>query len=487
MADMTSEQWLDFLEQRLSSRRPSVVQTEDYYLGKHPLTFATAKFREAFGDLFSAFADNMMQLVVDVPVSRLGVVGFDYGDESVNTAAWKRWQQFNMSARAKMAHTEAGKAGVGYVLVDTNGNMTVEHALNCIVELDPADPLNRLAGLKKWESFDGYAYATLYLPDRVYKYRRKMQKPVPGAPLTPRVPVPTDGWESIGDIANPFGVVPLIPMENNPSLTVGGIADLLVAMPIQNAINKLCTDMIVASEFQAFKQRVITGVETPRFPEGHPLAGELIPDADVIASMSRAWFVESPDARAFELGGVDLSNYVTGVDMFVAHLATKTQIPPQYFLTGGAMLANISAEAMAVIESGFVSKIEGKQESFGPAWSEAVRLSLSRDGQKVDPAPGATKWRPASPPAIAQLADAMVKYASVGVPYEWIWRQIGATPEEVIDWRKQLNSRTAPLAPAPTPPAGQDPAARPSGLIVPGDNQRYVFGHPVDAAGHRTD
>ena len=44
---------------------------EAYYDGEHPLQFATAKFREAFGNLFSAFADNWCEIVVDAPVERL--------------------------------------------------------------------------------------------------------------------------------------------------------------------------------------------------------------------------------------------------------------------------------------------------------------------------------------------------------------------------------------------------------------------------------
>ena len=75
-----------------------------------------------------------------------------------------------------------------------------------------------------------------------------------------------------GERPNPLGDVPVVPLANKPGLLRGGESDLKPAMPIQNAINKLCTDMLVASEYGAFRQRVLTGVEVPRDPEtGKPL------------------------------------------------------------------------------------------------------------------------------------------------------------------------------------------------------------------------
>ena len=43
----------------LSSRSASVRLAEQYYRGDHRLVFATDRFRNAFGSLFTAFADNL--------------------------------------------------------------------------------------------------------------------------------------------------------------------------------------------------------------------------------------------------------------------------------------------------------------------------------------------------------------------------------------------------------------------------------------------
>src|SRR4051812_49954665 len=95
-------------------------------------------------------------------------------------------------------------------------------------------------------------------------------------------------------------------------------------MPIQNAINKLCTDMLVASEFGAFRQRVLTGVEIPRDPEtGRPLGR-----SEIVAAMSRLWTFESSDAKVYDLNPTDLKNFVVAVEMVKAGFGAQTPDPP---------------------------------------------------------------------------------------------------------------------------------------------------------------
>ena len=72
MAEMTltAEQWRPALDRELTARLPRIDLYENYYVGNHRMAFATSKFREAFGELFEAFATNWCGLVVDVAVER---------------------------------------------------------------------------------------------------------------------------------------------------------------------------------------------------------------------------------------------------------------------------------------------------------------------------------------------------------------------------------------------------------------------------------
>src|SRR4051794_32064989 len=116
-ADRSALDWLAILSARLDAQSEVVAGYEAYYDGEHPLSFATSKFKEAFGNLFAAFADNWCEIVVDAPVERLHVVGFRFGEEA-DEDAWKIWQANTLDAESVIAHTEAGKVGSAFLLVD---------------------------------------------------------------------------------------------------------------------------------------------------------------------------------------------------------------------------------------------------------------------------------------------------------------------------------------------------------------------------------
>jgi hypothetical protein len=425
-AQRTPEDWRGFLLPQLDHRALEAEFYESYYDGRHPLQFATSKFREAFGALFSAFADNWCQIVVDAAVERLRVVGFRV-NEKVADEAWALWQANGLDVESVIAHTEAGKNGRAFLLVDPNEGeplITVEHASQVIVAHDPANRRHRLAAAKRWLGDDGFQYLTLYLPDVVLKYESAESVDAPRARLGETVWVPRSG--ELAEVSNPLGVVPVIPLENKPGVLGVAHSDLEPAIPLQNAINKLCTDMIVTSEYGAFPQRVVTGVEVPKDPEtGQPLA-----QAEMKAAMSRLWTFKPADARVTDLAAADLSNFVNAIEMFVTHLAAQTRTPPHYLL---AKLVNMSGDALSVAEAGLVSKCRSKTLFFSDPWEEAMALALQASGTAVETAECEAIW--ANPERIAQgqLVDAAVKKRTLGVPLPVIWLELGYTPEQITE------------------------------------------------------
>src|SRR3954471_18490716 len=107
ITDRTPMDWLSILSARLDAQALNVAVYEAYYDGDHPLQFATSKFKEAFGNLFSAFADNWCPIVVDAPVERLQVIGFRAGKEQASDDAWSIWQDNALDVYSVIAHTEA--------------------------------------------------------------------------------------------------------------------------------------------------------------------------------------------------------------------------------------------------------------------------------------------------------------------------------------------------------------------------------------------
>jgi hypothetical protein len=197
-AARSPREWLSVLEERLRKQQDDVEIYERYFVGDHPLKFATDKFRQVFGNLFGAFSDNWNELIVLASVERLEVTGFRTGGNDEGDAAiWRRWQENNLDNGSVLAHTEAVKTGRAYVIVNSDGRMAVEHPAQVIVAHMPGDRRQRLAALKKWIGNDGHAYANVYLPDQVVKYRSKAAQTDPNYTLsgqTGKDAPATDGW-----------------------------------------------------------------------------------------------------------------------------------------------------------------------------------------------------------------------------------------------------------------------------------------------------
>jgi hypothetical protein len=422
------EQWRDNLLAALQARQAYLKRCDDYYRGQHRLLFATAKFRETFGLLFAAFSDNWCDLVVDASAERLRVDGFRFGDdEQGDQAAWELWQRNGLDAESELAHTEAIKLGCAYALVgpDDAGEPTIqlEPPTTAIVAVDPANGRTRLAGLRGWADEWGVEHCVLYLPGDVIWWRKERE---------------SRGWvDDVGSGTNRLGVVPLVPLANMPTLRERqGRSDVERVIPLQDAVNKLCADMIVASEYAAFPQRWMTGVEIPRYPEGDPNEGQPLPSftSRFLAGAGYVWADEGENARMGNFGVSDLGIYVRAIEMFIQHVAAQTRTPPHYLL--GAMGSFPSGESLKATETGLVAKVRRKQLSFGEGWEEAVRLAflIAGDAERAAATDCETIWMNPESRSTAEITDAAVKMASIGVPREACWAYIGATPQQIEQW-----------------------------------------------------
>ena len=429
MADMSPAAWLALLDKRLTDRWAAMRPLDDMFEGRHPLAFATSKWREAFGDLLATLNDNWCRIVVSASVQRLTVQGFRFGGEqNADKEAWAIWQDNGLDAEANLAHTEAVKLGESYWLVappDGSGapRITSEHPSQMIVACAAGDRRVRRAALKRWLDDDGYIYATLYLPTALHKWRS--QEKAKNGYMPSQV-----NWQRRTDDpggANPLGVVPVVPLRNAPTMLRGGQSDFAPGIPIQQAIDKLAQDMMVAAEFAAYRQRVMTGVEQAKYPEGHAKAGQNVP---MEMGISRLVTIEATDGKVFDLPASDLKNYTQAIDMLVQHFAAQTQTPPHYLLSS---IVNASGEALVAAESGLVSKVQDKQLAFGDGHEEAMRLAFRalRDKKRATAMDAETLWADAERRSFAQVVDGVVKLKDVNVPDEILWEDLGWSPQKV--------------------------------------------------------
>lgn len=433
MAAISPQGWLATLEPRLEAQKLSVQLPSDYYDGKHKLAFATDKFLQTFGRLFHALADNWCEIVVDAAVERLAIEGFRFGDgQEGDDRAWEIWQANGLDSDSIMAHTEAVKCGRAYLLVEPPAGdglprIYVEHPSQMIVAHAPGNPRDRLAALKRFCGDDGYLYAYLYLPEGVVKYRT--EKPVNGNVQLP-AGYADEKWQQIDAQPHEFGAVPVVPLYNNPTMLGGGRSDLLPAIPVQDAINKLVADMIVDSETVAFPQRVVLGWEVPKGSDGRPLK-----EAELHALRSKVWSFKEPDTKVDQLDGADLSSYVSPIEMLIQHLAAQTRTPPHYLL---AKMANLSGDALKAAESGLVAKVRRKMRDFSDGWEDAIRLAFKAlgDDAKAGDMGAETLWANPERRADAEVADSLVKMRTLGVPLEILWEQAGYSPRQITRMKK---------------------------------------------------
>lgn len=447
---MTAEDLRRELETELDARQAQLKLYSDYYDGEHRLSFATSKFKEAFGDLFEAFATNWCGLVVDVAVERLIIMGFRFGEDGADDEAWRIWQASNLDHFSVIAHTEAVKLATCYLLVsppkslDLEPRITVEHPTQVICRHDPEDHGRVIAALKRYRAADGATIAVVYEPDRVTTFRKDS---LAGRVEALGIYIPTGAggeWQQIGAGPNRLGVVPIIPLENSPDLLRGGMSDLKPAIALNDAANKFFTDMIHASEFTSFPQRVLTGVEIPR----DPITGEVADATQIRAAVNRLWAFEAPDANVSQLSAGDLSSYVEGVDMAVQHLAAQTRTPPHYLL---AKLVNISGDALIAAETGLEARCKRKHLSFSDPWELALRLcfkwrSITRKGwvgadedeYRSELEDAETIWADPGKKDPVSLTQSLSIKQSIGVPQEVLWEEAGYTPQQI---RRMLKLR----------------------------------------------
>lgn len=446
----SAEAWLPQLLEDLGHAQPTVTTFENLYDGKHGLHFATTKFRETFGDDFAPFADNWCQIIVDAAVERLVVEGFRFGEDSADKDARDIWQANQLDAESDIVHTEAGKHGRAFLLVapgedDRWPSITGEHPSQMIVKHAAGSRRKRVAALKRWLDDDGYLMATVYMPDEVVKFR--------SADAVDNVEDEVVWTYRNGDRGgstdtNPLEIVPVIPIYNKPGMLRDGCSDLEPAHDLNRAIDKLVLDGIVASEFAAFRQRVLTGIEIPTDENGRPIDEERF-----ISSVSRVWTIEETEGvGVHEFSATDLSNFVVFIDMLVQHLSAQTRTPPHYLLS---KMANLSGDALQAAESGLFFKVTRKQRGFSESWEEALRLAFKLRDQPGDAAKAQmlsaeTIWHDAQNRSLAQLVDAAGKLAAqLQVPLSMCWEIVGMTPLQIERATKLLGDH-AEHVPAPT-------------------------------------
>lgn len=403
---------------KLRERHDDNKLFRDYFDGDHSLLFATEKFRNAFGNLFAAFADNICPTVVQAVTDRLTIHAFTGVAAKDADKLWKK----NRGARMQQqVHREAAKTGDSYVIVwpDADGTTRIwpQRSDECVVVYDKNRPGEIEYAAKAWVVGEGkkkQLRVTLYYKDHIERY-------ISDNYLT-NTPSTSSNFKDYSDANdamqdNPLSSkrVPVFHFGNDADIGSFGTSELQNVVPLQDALNKSMVDMLVAMEFQAYPQRYATGLQIEIDPDtGKPRNPPFTPGVD------RLW-TAAGDVKFGQFPGADLRAYLEVQNDIRTEVARVSGTPLHFLMLQPHMP---SGEALKISEGRLTKKIEDRQVGFGDTWEEVMEYALDADEVDID-------WRNAAPLNPLLDAETMLVKEQVGVSMRQALAELGYSPTEI--------------------------------------------------------
>lgn len=355
------------------------ARSERYYRGDHDLSFATEKFRNAFGSLFREFALNLCPAICDAVRDKLKIRGFSIDESGGGREAERTrqiWRANKMSLRSGEIHKEVLKTGDAYVIVwpAADGKVSVypNRAATCTAVYDEEAPGVIVLAAKYWRTAGRRTRLNLFYADRIEKYVTAKENEGWLPESKQFVPL-ADGTPDAAVVTNPFGIVPVFHFANNADVGSPGSSELEAAIPIQDGLNKSVLDMLVAMEFCAFRQRWAAGIEIEFDKDGKPAA-------PFQAGIDHLWVSENTETRFGDFDTADLEQFLKVKDSFRTDIASVTGTPLYYLMP--QLRGFPSGESLRKAETRFLAKIRDRQESFGQVWADVMSFALQISGEK---------------------------------------------------------------------------------------------------------
>lgn len=441
----TPDWWLDRLYKKLRTRAPQIRAWDDWYTGSHPVPQGYEDAEPLFQRLMETVGLNMMAVVTDAGLDRMGIEGFKVNGVA-NDDVWDIWQANNFDLGSEQVRQEKMALSEAYVMVDPNKGspkMTPEHPEQCFVEYAAGSMSQRVAGIKVWQDDLGDTPVTrawLDLPDGVYSYAAPTRIFAAGRSALAMKPA----WElqTEGTGANVLGEVSIVPFPNRPRMLKAPVPEFLPALPAQRRLNKTILDRMAMQDQGAFKAMWATGLKIPRDPvTNQPIEG-------FVKAINRVFVNENPAGKYGQLEAEDIKQILEAVRDDIADCAILVPTSPDQIL---GKLVNVAADGLKLAQVSEVKRVRRHIRFESEPWEDVARLLLKAAGKSVPNADRmTTDWRNPEYRTDTEQANAGAVAIKNGVPPEAVWeRYHNATPDEVRDWSAKLRaSRTDPIADA---------------------------------------
>lgn len=421
----------------LSEKRKLYDALWDYYDGNHPLKYSSAKLAEIFKGIEARFTENWTAVVVDSSNDRLELTNiFVEGDEGLTGVVESIIEDNDLAVQADSVHLDMLVTGEGYLMAwptemnrdGSTAGCEIVYNDSRLVHLfyQPDNPRKAWYGCKWWEDgATGKSRMTLYYPDRLEYYESKgAANKVTGEKGWKQYQIKPDSMivGADGDptfMPNPLGMVPIIQFRRELRTIKGEISSSII--DLQDTVNKLLNDMMVASEYGAFKQRyIISNAEDLGALKNGP--GELwdVPGGDGLEQ----------GAQVGEFSATELRNFTEAMSGRAASMGKISGLPISYFDLGAR--ADPSGEALLAMEAPVNKKVNKFIKRMRGPWKQLVMMALKMRGEGV-PAKGLIKVNYADPRTVQPVTSANARQANTnaGIPLRTQLRYEGWTSEEI--------------------------------------------------------
>jgi len=386
---------LELLMGELGKQAENVHVFRRYYSGDQPLMYTHQRLKDVFNKSTVRFIQNWCAVVVDSTADRIDLKGFDNPKKRANKRLDDFWEDQFIDMVSRQVHQDALVTGDGYVMLDRINGQTRAYYNSpdkVFLDYEKNDPNKKRAGIKcYYDPQDNMTRVYLYYPTRIEKYEQQGNER------------DLNKFILVDEYANDFGDVPIIHFSCQPELTN--------VMPIQDAINKTFSDMMVVSEFGAFPQRwMITNADISTL-KATPQAIMQIPKG----------VSEEEDTSVGEFSTANLTMFLETIDKLTNSIAVISRTPKHYFFNVGA---NISGEALQVMEAPLIKKVEKLITNFEHGWLELAAL--------IDATEGTTcVWERPETQQTLMETQAMKTMLEMGIPLVTILKQYGWTMDEI--------------------------------------------------------
>lgn len=449
----------------LSGKTESYKALFDYYDGNQELKYNTTRFLDIFKSLDTDFTENWCAVVIDSCYNRVNLVGAELPSEEEDLeSGWraavqrlKEWalgkqtgeqdklnkllEENEVLLESDIVHQVAGVIGESFYFVWKNEKGITEGFYNdprlAHVFYDDENPRKKDFAAKWWETSGGTVRLNLYYADRLEFYSTEIIEQV--TVWTQFMPCDQNGIrvkEGMNEITNEWEIVPVFHFRPDRRKIKSDLKNVIAP---QDAINKLVADLMIVSEFGAFRQRWI------------------ISDSDIKNKLKNApneiWSIpagsgEGQGSSVGELEGTDPERYMKPIERQVNAVSSITSTPKHFFFSTTGV--QISGEALIALEAPLNDKAQSRIDIFSPVWQDVISLMLKMEG--IDMPARSITISFAVPESVQPRTKAEIREIDQrsGIALVTILRREGWSQPEldqlIVDQKEEREARSADLA-----------------------------------------